>query len=430
MSSLPFPPLRLAWMIWGCGALLYLISFYQRVAPGVITDELMVDFALDAAALGNLSAFYFYSYVAMQIPTGLLADNWGPRRLLTSGALVAGFGTFLFALAPDVYWANTGRLLIGGSVAVAFVGMLKLADHWMPAKQFALASGMALFCGIVGAVVAGVPLRLLVNSFGWRPIMVASAIITCLIGIAIWWFVRDDPSEKGYASHAYTHSDDAVDISHGVLAGIREVFSNRNTWLLYFIPGAVTGSTITFAGLWGVPFLVSHYNMEKTTAAALCSTLLVAWALGGPFFGWLSDHLGHRKPLYILGCVILLMGWGVIFQVPGLPFWLLTLLLIIVGFFSGNMIISFAFARESAPPHLAGTASGIVNMGVMMGPMLMQPIIGWLLDLAWQGELVGKVRVYSLEAYQNAFMLMLGWLLLAVILILFTRETHCRQMIR
>ena len=59
------------------------MGFFQRVAPAVMTAELMQDFSISAAALGNLSAFYFYSYVAMQIPTGILADTWGPRRLLT-----------------------------------------------------------------------------------------------------------------------------------------------------------------------------------------------------------------------------------------------------------------------------------------------------------------------------------------------------------
>jgi MFS family permease len=54
------------------------------VAPAVITDQLMTEFAIGGAALGNLSAFYFYSYVAMQIPTGMIADRWGPRRLLTA----------------------------------------------------------------------------------------------------------------------------------------------------------------------------------------------------------------------------------------------------------------------------------------------------------------------------------------------------------
>ena len=72
--------------MWALGAALYFIGFYQRVAPAVITVELSQAFGLTAAALGNLSAFYFYSYVAMQIPTGLLADRFGPRVLLTVGA--------------------------------------------------------------------------------------------------------------------------------------------------------------------------------------------------------------------------------------------------------------------------------------------------------------------------------------------------------
>jgi hypothetical protein len=66
-----YPPAAVAWSIWGLGALLYLIGFYQRVAPAVMTDRLMIEFAIGATELGNLSAFYFYSYVLMQIPTGI-----------------------------------------------------------------------------------------------------------------------------------------------------------------------------------------------------------------------------------------------------------------------------------------------------------------------------------------------------------------------
>lgn len=161
-----YPPAAVAWSIWGLGALLYLIGFYQRVAPAVMTDRLMSEFAIGATELGNLSAFYFYSYVAMQIPTGILADRWGPRRLLTAGAAVAAIGTALFAVAADLWWANAGRLLIGASVAVAFVSMLKLATHWFAPRQFALASGLALLFGVVGGVIAGVPLGMLIEALG------------------------------------------------------------------------------------------------------------------------------------------------------------------------------------------------------------------------------------------------------------------------
>ena len=420
-----YPPVRLAWTMWGLGALLYLIGFYQRVAPAVITDELMKDFAIGAAGLGNLSAFYFYSYVAMQTPTGILADRLGPRRLLSIGALVAGIGTLIFAFAPTMLWAGLGRLLIGGSVAVAFVGMLKLAGNWFAPRQFALATGMALFCGIIGAVFAGVPLRLLVNAVGWRPVMIVSAIITVLVAVAIWLWVRDDPVEKGYKS--YSPRLPGKSAGYSILAGIKELFRYRNTWLLCLIPGGVVGCILTFSGLWGVPFLTTHYGLLPAQAAAVNSAMLVAWAIGGPLCGGLSDRIGLRKPLYVFCNVALVGAWSVIIFIPGLPLPLLIGLLLFAGLASGGMIISFAFIKESVPSDLGGTVSGIINMGVMAGPMIMQPAVGWVLDLKWQGEILNGVKLYSFDAYQAGFSLMLAWALLSAVLIFFTKETYCKS---
>ena len=118
------PPLRLAWAIWGWGAAFYLVGFFLRVAPAVMTAELMQTFNISATALGNLSAFYFYSYVAMQIPTGILADIWGPRRLLTTGAFIAGTGILMFALAPSFLWASFGRFLSGTVNGVINMGIM------------------------------------------------------------------------------------------------------------------------------------------------------------------------------------------------------------------------------------------------------------------------------------------------------------------
>ncbi|MDW7709763.1 MAG: MFS transporter [Deferrisomatales bacterium] len=423
----PYPPGRLAWTVWGLGAALYLIGFYQRVAPAVMTAELTRDFGLSGAALGNLSAFYFYSYVAMQVPTGILADRWGPRKLLAAGAGVAAAGSAVFALAGTLAGAGAGRLLVGGSVAVAFVGMLKLASRWFAPRQFALATGMALFCGIIGAVFAGVPLRLLVAALGWRPVMLVSALFAFGVAAAIWLVVRDDPAERGYRSHAHPGADDAQRRPHGIFSGIREVFRFRNTWLLTLAPGGVVGCVLTFSGLWGIPFLTSHYGLSPTHAAALTSALLVAWAVGGPLFGFASDHWGRRKPLYVLGCALVTASWGLIVLVPNLPLPLLTGALLVAGLASGGMIIGFAFAKESVPSPLAGTVSGVVNMGVMTGPMILQPAVGWVLDRLWDGTLAGGLRVYPWPAYRAGFSLMLGWAALALLLVLLTRETHCRQ---
>ena len=423
-----YPPARLSWCVWGLGAALYLIGFYQRVAPAVMTDELSRAFNLGAAALGNLSAFYFYSYVAMQVPTGILADRWGPRKLLATGAFVASLGSILFALSGSMAMAGFGRLLIGGSVAVAFVGMLKVASVWFAPRQFALATGLALFVGISGAVFAGVPLRLLVSTFGWRPVMVVSAAITFLVGIAIWSVVRDDPREKGYKSHGYGHGeDDTSTPATGIVAGMKEVLKYRNTWLLILAPGGIVGCILTFSGLWGIPFLTTHYGMTTTGAATLTSAQLIAWAVSSPLFGALSDRFGKRKPFYLIGTFLVAFCWGVIILVPDLPIPALATALIVAGVGSGGMIIGFAYGKESVPMHLAGTVSGMINMGVMVGPMLLQPLVGWFLDLSYKGAVVSGSRIYEWGAYRAGFSLMLGWAILAFILLLFTKETNCRQ---
>jgi len=422
------PPLGLAWMIWGIGALFYLMAFFQRVAPAVMTDALMREFQIGAAALGNLSALYFYSYVAMQIPTGIIADLWGPRRLLSSGALVAGIGTLLFALAPGMFLVGTGRLLIGGSVAVAFVGLLQLTNNWFPPRTYALASGMALFVGIVGATCAGPPLRLLLETYGWRSTILVSGLVTFAIAAAIWLVVRDHPHERGFADWRTLDGDAARSARPTVLAGLREVLRYRNTILLFLAPGGLVGPVLTFSGLWGVPFLTTHHGLNPAQASMLTTTLLVAWAVGGPFFGWLSDYVGKRKIVYIAGCAMSIAAWGVALYVEQLSMAALVAVLVITGFSSGCMIISFAFAKESVPAALSGTGTGVVNMGVMTGPMLLQPLVGWVLDLRWKGQLAEGIRVYGQDAYRAGFTLMLVWTVLALILLMFTRETHCRPL--
>ncbi len=421
-----YPPLSLAWIVWGLGAMLYVIAFYQRVAPAVLTHELMTDFSLGAAALGNLSAFYFYSYVAVQIPTGIMADKFGPRRLLTVGAAVTAIGTLVFALAPTVAVANFGRLLIGAFCGVAFVGMMKIATHWLPSRLFALASGMALATGIAGAVFAGVPLREMATAFGWRNVMMFSAGFTGLLAIATWWIVRDDPAEKNYASY-FDHGHDDTKPKISVIDGLKRVLSYRNTWLLALIPGGAAGPIITFAGLWGVPFLVTHRGLTTKQAAMVASAMMIAWAIGGPVLGTLSQKLGRRKPFYILSCVMLVSGWSAVIFFPLMPFIALIPILLVTGFFSGMMIIGFAFAKESVPAQLGGTVSGVTNMGVMLGPMLLQPLVGWVLDKNWHGAVKDGARIYDLAAYQSGFMLMLAWTALSMLLILLTKETYCKQ---
>ncbi|MCB2192443.1 MAG: MFS transporter [Deltaproteobacteria bacterium] len=422
-----YPPLWLSWLVWGLGALFYLVGFYQRVAPAVITRELMSQFGLSAAALGNLSAYYFYAYVAMQIPTGVLADLWGPRRLLCAGALVAGAGSLLFGLAPSLGWAELGRLLIGGAVAVAWVALLKLAGHWFSTRRLATITGMGLLVGVIGAVTAGAPLRLVVDLFGWRPVMAATGVLTLALALAIWLVIRDDPSQRGWSSH--TPPQDTKDVSHGILAGVVHIWRYPNTALLFVASGGLVGPVLTFAGLWGVPYLCQRYGLHPAEAALICSVLMISWAAGSPLLGGLSDRLVRRKPIFLAGAVVVLLGWLIMLYLPGLPLGAFVGVSVVTGLATGGMIITFAWSKESVPAHLGGTVSGAANMGVMLGPTLLQPLTGWLLDLNWGGQMAQGARIYDLSAFQVSFIPMVAWALVAVVLVGLARESHCQQIV-
>jgi len=145
-------------------------------------------------------------------------------------------------------------------VGVAYVSLLKLSTNWFHPKRFSLASGLALFCGIAGAVSAGVPLRFMVDHFGWRPVMFVSAVVTLMGTTAIWFIVRDDPADKGYKSFAATTGSAADSSMASLLEGLGEVFRYKNTWILTLAPGGVVGPLLAFSGLWGVPFLSTHHT--------------------------------------------------------------------------------------------------------------------------------------------------------------------------
>jgi MFS family permease len=244
--------------------------------------------------------------------------------------------------------------------------------------------------------------------------------------VAIWLVVRDDPSERGYASHypADAHRGTAPSMA----AQLREVLSYRNTWLLFLIPGALSGIILTFAGLWGVPFLQTHYGFSPREAAMLASAMLVIWSLSSVAYGPLSQRIGRRKPLYIGGLVVAMALWSVVVLVPGLPRVVLAALLAGVAIAAGVFVLTFAFAKESVPARLGGSISGIANMGVMLGGMFMQPLVGYVLDRHWGGQLADGVRVYDFAAYRWGFALILAWGALSLVLLALTRETSCRQM--
>lgn len=423
-SRLPrLPPASVAWLTWGLLASLYFVGYFQRVAPAVMVDELMRDFSIAATRLGNLSAIYFYTYAAMQIPSGLLADAVGPRRVGTAAAVVATIGIILFALADSLWMATLGRALVGASVAVAFVACMKLAGHWFPANRFATVTGVALLIGNLGGVLAGVPLSEAVAGMGWRMAMLISAGATLVLAAAVWLWVRDDPCERGYASHAHP---EALNRVMSPRRSLKLVVSERDTWLLFFAGGLAAAPVLTFAGLWGVPYLVQVHGLERSHAALFTTTMLLGFAIGGPLLGALSDRMGRRKLPYLGATLVHALCWVSFLVIDKPSAAVLYGLFAAIGFSAGGLIIGFAFAREANHPGAAGTVGGVVNMAVLGFAAIQQSAMGWILDRNWQGAMIEGARIYDAAAYHAAFLWLAISALGAVLAVALTRETYCR----
>jgi MFS family permease len=422
-----YPPLWRSWIVWAIAASFYLAAFYIRVSPAVMTQELMRDFHISGRDLGNLSAFYFYAYVLMQIPTGVLVDSWGARRLLIAGAVCAGAGTLLFAVSNSFALACLGRALVGASTAVGWVITLKLATHWFPASRFATLSGLGLLVGNLGALFAQVPLRLLVEAFGWRAVALGSAMFMLGTGILAMAVVRNDPSESGFSTYAPLALQNRPPESLlQLLKGFRKIFAYRNTWLIFCGQGGFVGAMLAFTGLWGSPFLKARYGVTAATAAAICSVMIVCWACASPACGYLSDRMGRRKPIYVAGAAVAAVGWAILFYATSLPLWAFVGVAAVTSVGAGAVILGFAYAKESVPVQFLGTISGAINAGNMIGPMILQPAIGWALDKQWTGQVAGGTRLYSPAAFQIAFSLVTAWSVLTVILASLTKDTRCQ----
>lgn len=399
----------------------YLLSFFHRVAPAAIAGDLAAAFETSAASLGVLAATYFYVYTLMQIPTGVLADTLGPRKILTLGGLVAGAGSLLFGLAPTFEMAVIGRTLVGLGVSVAFIAMLKLIAVWYEENRFATLTGAAMFIGNLGSVSAGAPLAWAAQAAGWRTVFVVVGVLSLAIGAASWFLVKDRPGEAPSAAPGARIDRTAW------LGNLMMVMKNRATWPGFFVNMGIAGSLFSFAGLWAVPYLTQVHGLTRAAASNHVSVYFIGFAFGCVLIGPLSDRMGRRKPLMVGGALLHALGWWLWIASGPLPSALTYTLCGAMGLVTASLTLSWACAKEVNPPLLSGMATSVVNVGVFLGPAILQPLVGWVMDQGWQGAMEGGARLYSPGDYNGGLVLMAGFAAMGAAATFFVRETGCRN---
>ena len=423
--------LFLAWGGWLVAAGFFFYAWVLRVAPSITVEPLMRDFAVGGAIVGNLSAVYFWAYAVLQIPCGLATDRWGPRRVLTISILATGLGSAAMGLAPTIELAYAGRALIGFGAAFAFIGSMVVAAQWFPARRFAFFSGAALAVGLAGGVVGQGPLAAVAAALGWRDYMVLLAGWALVHALLAWLLIRDRPplAERGTAEGSVPVQPLAEPPKESMRRGLRRVLRQPQNFLIAAFAFLMSVPILAFGGLWGVPYTVVRFGVDTTTAGFAMATMLLGVACGGPLWGLLSDRMGRRKPVLLAGGLLGLAAIAAGIYLPGLPFGAFQVCVFLAGFGGSAMATSYALGREQNDPRTAATALGFINMCTVLSGAVSQPIFGLLLDLSWNGETVNGARVYALDAYQEAFLLLPGCYLLGLMMWLTLKETHGRPFV-
>lgn len=404
--------------MWGIPALVFLIAFLHRAAPGVIAKELMQAFRMTGAEVGLLSAMYFYSYAGFMVPGGLLIDGAGPRWVIAGGGLVMGLGSLAMGLAASPLALFAGRLLVGLGATVTFTGALKIAANWFPPSQFGMMSALTATVGILGALVGSAPLAVLVAGLSWRGALILVGAVTMAGALLCAALVRDRPG-RGHEPRPGAGSRAEV------LAGMVQVLRNRHTWppfFCFFFLYAAMGNFF----LWSVPFLRDVYGLPTTRAALYASLPSLALLASAPITGYLSDRVLHRRKLpYAVLATGQFLVWLVFLLTLGtLPLPGVCLLFLLLGVVGGAFVLTWPLGAEVNPPALSGIAVAVTNLGGFVGAALTQGPVGAMLDARWTGAMAEGARVYPVASYRDGFAICALLVLVGAAITLLLQETR------
>ncbi len=390
-------------------ALGYFLSYLYRAVNAVIAPDLVHDLGLDAAALGLLTAAYFLTFAAFQLPLGIMLDRYGPRRVEAALLIFAAGGAALFAWAPNEGALIFGRALIGFGVSACLMAAFKAYVMWFPVERLALVNGLHLTAGGLGALMATAPVEAALGYTDWRGVFWALAGVTAISAVLLFWVVPErDPGDR----HATLR--DAV-------GGVASIFKSAVFWRV--APWTMTSQSTFLAiqTLWVGPWLTDVAGLDRHQSALHLFWIATAMTVGFLVWGILSERL-HRwfgvRPmtmavagmgLFLVAQVLIASEWVVAWEtaLPGavLVAWL------VFGFAGTAGVLPYAALSQAFPTKLAGRVNTGLNLIVFVFAFVGQWLAGAIIDL-WPLTATGQ---YNEAGFRAAFWLFVALQMLSVV---------------
>ncbi|WP_033437704.1 MFS transporter [Saccharothrix sp. NRRL B-16314] len=389
-----------AWLIWSTAVAVYVAALFHRTSLGVASLEAGDRFSVGPAALGTFTVLQIGLYALMQIPTGLLVDRFGPRRVLTAAALLMGTGQVMFALAESYPVGLAARAVLGIGDAMTWVSVLRLAAAHFPPRRFTLVMTLSAALGGAGNMIATVPLTLLLDNVGWTVTFLIAGFGTALYSAVIAWRVREVPD--GVPQPVV----EPVPL-RAVGAKVEDAWREPSTRLGFWVHFTSMSAPAMLGLLWGFPYLVEAQGLSSTSASAVLSTLVLVGIVAGPVLGTvIGARPVWRMPIVGTYLGVAMLCWAVLLGWPGgvLPTPVLYVLFALLAV--GNPVsgVAFALVRDYNPLHRVSTATGVANVGGFAAITFTALVVGVVLDVV-------ESFVPAPQAYRLAFLSVVAVLL-------------------
>ncbi|MER5387563.1 MFS transporter [Saccharopolyspora sp. NPDC002686] len=385
-----------AWWIWSAAVIAYLAAVFHRGSLGVAGTQALDRFDVGPAALSAFTVLQVGIYAGMQIPTGLLVDRFGSRRVITVAVVLLGTGQVLFAVADTYAMGLAARAVLGLGDALIWVSILRLVASHFSARRYALVATVSSALGALGGVAATFPLAMALQNLGWTATFLLVGALTLGYAAVTGTVVRDAAPAGGQPRR-----------SAPVLQQVRNAWSVPGTRLAFWTHFCTLFASGALTLLWGFPYLVNGLGVPASTASVVLSLLIIGQVVGGPVVGALIGRRPECRMWIVMGYLVVnALSWAVLLAWPqGHP----PIAVIAAAFFVfalGGPVSSVAMVlvRDFNPVHQAGTATGLANAGGHSATALGVLCVGLVLDLA-QGMPNGA-------DYRVAMLALVGLLLL------------------
>lgn len=360
-------------LVFGAASLFVFFQMVLQTFPSVMREGLVVDLSLNDAGFGGLSSSFYYPYILLQVPAGIVVARFGARSVLITGALLCTVASFLFATSQTANTAELTRILMGLGAAPTVVCAMTLAAQWFDARIFPLLAALTEMAGMTGAAVGQETLGFIVERAGWRAGMLTCGAVSAVLLVLIVLFVRNRESSTAGPAPWPRRTDIARLL--------------RSVPILSFAAagGFIASAGVAFGMLWGVSFFQQFHGLSLS-AASVCASFYFWGCLPGMLgFAWLCPRV--RQPAVLLGAGALgtAATMVLILYVLRTPA-ALSAAMFALGVFNASYTLAFTMVKDQTPQQLSGVAMGLTNMFIMgIGGLAFQPLIGMLAHARGQG---------------------------------------------